>query len=340
MAESVFSNVFSFRQRENHTPLENYLTEIFAFCLADDEAFRQDFFKIIPSVQYKNHEFNVSTQKNYDDYGRPDIEINFADTSILIECKVEAVERKNQLDDYASILKTLKPTEHSKHIIYLTKYFEHKEITVTNINLHLIRWFAIYDLIDNSHSQITNQLKTFLKDQGMEKIKNFTIQDMLALKIIPETMTKMDELLEQFKSECDSQFGGFSKDSSRSTRLPYSIYINYVELSFEKSIYHLLLGFFWWWDEVEVPVIGISLEIPVKKFENSEFLKILDKELIDKYDWDFEDDHRSYYYSSFKPITDFITADDDNLPSMKTFLQSQLNVLYDIRKKYPKLFKK
>ena len=86
----------------------------------------------------------------------------------------------------------------------MTKYFEHKELTDTTIKLHLIRWFAVYELIDDTHSQITNQLKTFLKDQGMEKIKNFTIQDLLAMKTIPETMTKMDELLEQFKPELSS----------------------------------------------------------------------------------------------------------------------------------------
>ena len=82
------------------------------------------------------------------------------------------------------------------------------------------------------------------------------------------------------------------------------------------------------------------MEIPVKKFENSELVKILDKELLDKYDWEFEDDGRFYFYSSFKPLTDFITAEDDNIPSMRKFLQSQLNTLYDIRKTYPKLFKK
>lgn len=340
MTSSLFTRVFSYRQRENNSPLENFLTEIFAYCLESDNNFRLDFFSQCLDIHTKATDIKIETQEEYEGYGRPDIEINFADTAILFECKVEAIERQNQLEDYASILKKHKPAEHSKHIVFLTKYFEHKELTDTTINLHLIRWFAVYELIDDTHSQITNQLKTFLKDQGMEKIKNFTIQDLLAMKTIPETMTKMDELLEQFKPECDKQFGGFSKDSSRSTRLPNSIYINYVQLNFDKLVYHLLLGFFWWSDELEVPVIGVSLEISVKRFENSELVRILDKELLDKYDWEFEDDGRFYFYSSFKPLTDFITADEDNIPAMKKFLQSQLNILYDIRKTYPKLFKK
>lgn len=340
MAASLFTRVFTYRQRENNSPLENFLTEIFAYCLESDNKFRSDFFSHCLGIHTKSAYLKIETQGEYEGYGRPDIEINFADTSILFECKVEAIERENQLEDYASILKKHRPSEHSKHIVFLTKYFEYKELIDTTINLHLIRWFAVYELIDDNHSEVTNHLKNFLKDQGMEKIKNFTIQDLLAMKTIPETMTKMDELLEQFKPECDKHFGGFSKDSSRSTCLPNSIYINYVQLNFDKSVYHLLLGFFWWWGEVEVPVIGLSLELPVRKFENSELVKILDKELIDKYNWEFEDDGRFYFYSSFKPLTDFITADDDNIPSMRKFLQSQLNVLYETRKTYPKLFKK
>jgi hypothetical protein len=36
MAGSVFTKVFSYKQRENHSPIENYLTEILAFCLDSD----------------------------------------------------------------------------------------------------------------------------------------------------------------------------------------------------------------------------------------------------------------------------------------------------------------
>lgn len=340
MQTSLFTRVFSYRQRENNSPLENFLTEIFAYCLESDSKFRFDFFSYHLGIHKKVKEIKIQTQAEYENYGRPDIELNFDNTSILVECKIEAIERENQLEDYACILRKHKPSSYSKHIVFLTKYYEHKEITDANIKLHLIRWYDIYDLIDDTHSQVTNQLKEFLKERGMEKIKNFTIQDLLAMKTIPETMTKMDELLEQFKPEFDNQFGGFSKDSSRSTRLPSSIYINYVQLNFDKSIYHLLIGFFWWWDGYEVPSLGLSLEIPIKKFENSELVKILDKELIEGHGWEFEDDGRFYFYSSFKPLTDFITAEEDNIPSMKKFLQSQLNILYDLRKKYPKLLKK
>ena len=181
--ESIFTRVFAYRQREHHSPTENFITEIFAFCLEIDEIFCKDFLKLFINTHLSWQEMSISTQESYLGYGRPDIEINFADTSIIVECKVESSERQNQLNDYASIL-TTKKLQPNKYIIFLTKYFEHKTWTIQNVNFKLIRWYEIYLLIDDRHTEITKQFKSFLKDQEMENLKNFTIQDMLALKTI------------------------------------------------------------------------------------------------------------------------------------------------------------
>ena len=79
MSNSIFSRVFPYRQRENNSPIENFLTEIFAFCLETDVLFRKDFFKTLLTINISNYDFEISTQKAYDGYGRPDIEINFND---------------------------------------------------------------------------------------------------------------------------------------------------------------------------------------------------------------------------------------------------------------------
>src|SRR5665647_330392 len=106
---------------------------------------------------------------------------------------------------------------------------------------------------------VTLQLKAFLKEQNMEKVKNFTIQDLLAMKTISETITKMDELLEQFKPDFEKKFGGYSNQASRSTRLPNNCYINYVTLNYQKTEYWLLIGFDWDYDD-EIPYLALTLE--------------------------------------------------------------------------------
>ena len=339
MIESVFTKVFSYRQKENHNPLENFLTEVLSFCIESDLRFRQDLFTDVLKIKLENATFNISTQKQYVGYGRPDIEVTYNETAILFECKVEADERKNQLKDYTSILINQKSIFTNKHIIFLTKYFEHKEISDVGVNLHLVRWFEVYELINNQHSQVTQQLKTFLKEQNMEKVKNFTVQDLLAMKTIPATMTKMDEILEQFKPEFEKRFGGYSKDSSRSTRLASKCYINYVPLYYQKKVYYLDIGFFWWWDDIEVPFLGLALEIPKKNFQNSDLIDILDKELVRK-KWEFEEDDYSFYYYAVESITEFITQSEDNLPSIKKYIETNLTTLADLKIKYPKLLRK
>lgn len=337
MTESIFSKVFSYRQRDSHSPLENFLTEILSFCLDNDFKFRNDFFKNILAIQIDKTVFNISTQEDYKKFGRPDIEITYGNTAILIECKVEANERNNQLKDYSSILSKVKTGFENKHIIFLTKYFEQKELPEVGVKLHLIRWFEVYDLINDTHKEITQQLKSFLKEQNMENVKNFTLQDMLALKTIQETMSKMDELLEQFKPEFAKTFGGFSKDSARSTSLHYRNYINYVTLYYNKMEYYLQVGFYWWWDELEFPYVGLCILMPAKKFHDSELTTILRKELKG---WEYDNDGAWCYLTRLKPISEFIASEEDNIPAMKKFLEQNLKSLYDLKEKYPKLLHK
>jgi hypothetical protein len=339
MTESIFSRTFSYRQRENHSPLENYLTEIFAFCLETDPKFRNDFLKHFLQIESPKSNCDVITQLEYDELGRPDIEICYDDTAIIFECKVEASERFNQLLDYVSILTSHK-RQSQKHLVFLTKYFEHKELNQKGVKPHLIRWFEVHEFINDTHGQIANQLKLFLKEQDMEKAKNFTLQDMLSMKTISETITKMDELLEQIKPMVIKTFGGFSRDSSRSTRLRDSCYINYVDFKFQNLSYSLLIGFTWWWgEEIELPYVGLSIEIPSKGFDGSELQEIFDKELYKKRQWEF-DDYGLLYYSAVKPLTEFIADQDDNIPAIKKYVESNLRTLFELKQRYPKLFKK
>lgn len=331
MDESIFSRVFSYRQRENHSPLENFLTEIFSFCIETDLKFRNDFFKLFIS-NYSNQNIKISTQELYEDFGKPDIEISFEDTCIFIESKVEASERANQLTDYASIL-VKKKTHSNKIIVFITKYFESKELDFDNVQLKLVRWYDIYKLINDNNSEITKQLKLFLKEQEMENVKNFTIQDIIAMKTIPETINKMKELLNQIKPEFLKKFGSFNKEES----LDYC-YDGFSTFKYQSDFYYLAVGFLWYSDDKEIPLFGLWFNIPKKKFENSDLVEILKKELIKKNGWSLDEDEVSPYL--MKPISDFIDKDDDCIPSMKKFIDQNLKTLLEVRERHPMLLKK
>jgi hypothetical protein len=327
---SVFSRVFSYRQREHHSPLENFLTEIFAFCIETDLNFRYDFLKLVVS-NYSNQLITISTQELYEDLGKPDIEICFDDTCIFIESKIEASERPNQLDDYAAIL-VKKKKYADKNIVFLTKYFESKELSFATVRFKLIRWYDIYELINEDNSEITKQLKLFLKEKNMENVKNFSIQDILAMKTIPETINKMEELLEQLRPQFEKYFGTFSRERG----LDY-YYDGYSTFKYQSHTYYLAVGFTWWPEDNEIPLFGLWFNIK-KKFENSDLVDILQKELIKNNEWDIDEDDLSPYI--MKPISDFIDKEEDCIPAMKKFIEKHLKTLLEVKKKYPKLLQK
>jgi hypothetical protein len=87
MTDSIFSRAFPYRQRESHSPLENYLTEIFAFCLENDLLFRKRFLNDILKIKYTSKDLKIQTQSNYTGLGRPDIEILLDNCAIIIRVR-------------------------------------------------------------------------------------------------------------------------------------------------------------------------------------------------------------------------------------------------------------
>ena len=330
MESSIVSRLFRYRQlRDDIAPIENFLTEYFAFCLETDESFREDFFKEL-EIDYKTkNDFRINTQEINKEFGRPDIEIRFLDTYIIIESKVESLERINQLEDYANILFN-ETAFKKKYLIYLTKYLENKELSHNNVELRLKRWCDIYRIIKTSHKEFTQQLKLFLKEQKMETIKNFTIEDCIVIKNRSMTEAKVNEILNYFKPIFTKQFGSFSISN-------YEGYYGYSTLRVNGKDYYIGLGFFNY-DELPVPYLGVYISLPKKKFENTEILKTFKKEFRLKKNWEYNDDIIDF--GAYKQITDFNNDDDDNIPAMKKFIEVNLSIIITLKNKYPKYFKR
>lgn len=328
-SNSIFSRVFSYIEREKHSPLENFLIEILAYSLINDQMFRTNFFKLFPSLRFNNEVISVTTQKNYEGVGRPDIEIRFNSTMVFIECKVESPEGRGQLEKYIQSLH--KEKIQSKHFIYLTKYYEIKDFPKTSVITHQTRWIDIYKIIDEENTQISKEFKSFLKENNMENVKNFSLQDLNAMKSISVAISKMDEVLEQVKPEFAKVFGAFSKDSSRSSRLWDNYYANFVTLKHKGVFYNIHVGFFWDDPETEIPHVGISIGLPSKLNNSilSSKLDTLERKKWVIYEYDIYPDF--FYYTATKPLTEFIDKETDNVLAIKKFILEKLKDLLAIR---------
>lgn len=332
MIESVFSKIYSYRERENKDSKENYLIEIFGHCLLTDKKLCTSFLELL-DLELEN-EFSINTQTIYD-YGRPDLEINLleSNTCILIECKIEHFERENQLDDYKKIL--LEKNVRKRHLVYLTKYYEHRDNDIKQINFDLIKWSDIYNLIDNQNTPITQELKNYLKDENMAESKNFNYNDITSLINITGTIRKMDEVLDSIKDYYEKTIGTLSKDSARSTRMKDSWYVTFHSVGKPNFKFSIDLGFIWWWGDV---YLGARIWLPkATKYKDTEYYKqIFSKQLKD---WEFEELDNAYIFGNYKLLTQFIIEEDEQIPEMRTFLKTCIDKLNTLKNADPKIFK-
>jgi hypothetical protein len=332
MIESVFSKIYSYRERENKDSKENYLIEIFSHCLLTDKKLCADFLELL-DLELVN-DFSIKTQTIYD-YGRPDLEINLLEskTCILIECKIEHFERENQLEDYKKIL--LEKNVRNRHLVYLTKYYEHRDNDNKQINFDLLKWSDIYNLIDNQNTPITKELKNYIKDENMAESKNFNYNDITSLMSITGTIRKMDEVLDSIKDYYEKTIGTLSKDSARSTRMKDSWYVTFHSVGKPNFKFSIDLGFIWWWDDV---YLGVRIWLPrAAKYKDTEYYKqIFSKHLKD---WEFEEQDNAYTFGNYKLLTQFIIDEDEQIPEMRNFLKICIDKLNTLKNADPKIFK-
>lgn len=170
MTESIFSKIYSYREQKEKDSKENYLIEIFAYCLNTDIKLRENFLALL-GLKDEEH-IIIKTQTPYE-FGRPDIEINIPSTKtcILIECKIEHYERPNQLSDYKKILENKDVLK--RHLVYLTKYYDCRENHNKKIEFHPLKWLDIFNLIGNTNSILSQELKNFLKIEKYGRNKKF-----------------------------------------------------------------------------------------------------------------------------------------------------------------------
>lgn len=326
MAASLFDRIYSYRQRENKNSLENFFIEILAFCLQTDIVFADRFYQLIGIEKANDPQLN--TQAAYDQ-GRPDIEIQFDNTHILIECKIEHSERENQLIDYADIL--IKSPRQQKHLVYLTKYYEQKEIKYPKIFFHQLRWNQIYENIDETCQQVTRQFKQYIKENRMATANNFDFYDCTALDTISATIHKMDEVLDGIKPKFEAAIGKFSKDSSRSTKIQQRRYTNFHGFFIDNKeplIYNIEAGFFFY--EGETPFLALYIYIP-RKAKNilADKVKQHFEETLSGWTADHKDEAYGFWY--YRYLSSFISNEKSHIPEMINFIHQGIDdlVLFD-----------
>ncbi len=239
MKKSLFSNLYKYRQKEGKDASENFLTELFAYVLQNDEDFQFAFFQILLKDNKKfdldfekKYVIKVSSQNKYpipnetSKFIQPDIEIEFFDDNKLIALffienkidshlgnrKDEVNNDTNQLINYEKVL-ICKSKDEAKNIylIYLTKYFEDisskfdpskkyfKQITWNEVFQHTLSKREFQD-----KNSISSQFKLYLTELGMNNTNSFNTRDIAIFQdFFNSTYSKMIGILEYVKTQME-----------------------------------------------------------------------------------------------------------------------------------------
>jgi hypothetical protein len=339
---SIYTRLFSYRQNEKLSPTETFLTEILGYCLEHDKLFLVNFTRLI-GLDGCEESLIIKTQSSYSTIGRPDIELYSQNYRIIIECKVDASERENQLSDYSLLLSESK--KKNLRLVYLTKYLESKESTLAPNQFVQICWYDVAKIINSDNHYFTIQFKIHLKELNMANIKFFSTLDLAALKTMSATIEKMDDTLDALRPYYTQNFGSLSKKSARSTRLKDGWYINWQSFYQEKKMsFDITYGYYWFFEGDEIPCIGLRIWIPTygMHFKSNPIYKIFSKELKN---WisenPIEERDNGIVIARYSYLSDFMTSsnNEDQLKEIIDFLKNEcINPIIRIKEKHSELF--
>lgn len=326
---SIFTRTYNYRRKTGKNEKENYLTEIFSYCLQTDKVFIEAFLKKleIPFIS-EVERLNIETQVTYPQ-GRPDIVISYSNTIILVECKVESPANIDQLNRYKSILES--NTKKSKFIVFLSKY---QELEIPE-DVKKIRWYEVFNL--KCESGLTLQLKKYLKDENMSSIQSFNKDDLASISKITSLLRKMDEVLEYSKKYFQSQTGInlCYPDNRRKQLIDTSSYKDYRWITFEydKKAYQYCVNIGFTWDDENQVSMELSWWLPNVDDSNEELRKDILKDLehfLERSKSDLEDGAIIGYSLN---LNDFVGV-DNQFRELKAMLKKWINRFVIFNKKH------
>ena len=190
--DNLFSNLSKYKPSQNRTPLENFLTEAFAFVLnrVMDGEFRSHIIRCIagdrlPQLPATLSDIVISTQVRvpyHDKKKKRDVPciidmVCESETVLLyVENKVDSEVAKSQLKRYKQALQENKGSRHG-HIVFIGNNEPRTRLKKDEFINE--RWFNIYRYVDEfcrEHdiegqetvdSFIINQFKDFMEEKGM-----------------------------------------------------------------------------------------------------------------------------------------------------------------------------
>ncbi len=196
----IFSSLYKLKLNNSQNPLEDYLTEIFCYCLEEYETLRSDFlnsFQIYlhtekDELTFITTQYNLSALSGHNSASKPDMVMMYKNATIYFEHKVASKEGDEQLKRYSEHL--FNAVTQYKKLVYITRYYEEKQIE--NVDFIQIRWFQVFNFLKKyKHLTCVFQMMLFMKNHKMAMNNKFAPTDLITLGNFSNVYRLMDETL-------------------------------------------------------------------------------------------------------------------------------------------------
>ncbi len=338
----IFSTLYKLKLNNSLNPLEDYLTEIFCYCLEEYEILRSDFLETFGIYSFSNEDelYFISTQHNlpslptHKSASRPDMVLIYKNATIFFENKVASNEGFEQLERYRDHLVNTE-TEY-KTLVYIARDYEPKQIK--NINFVEIRWFQVFNFLKKyKHLNPVFQMMLFMKNQKMAMNNKFTPTDLITLGNFSNVYRLMDETLTGEVTEMFKKINGsISRQDSCFTQLRrHDRYIYTAELKNQ-----VWVGIGYWMNsqtDREYPEVGVIFEVRPTSDKRKEIIntfniiKNLNESLWKSYSLDNPTGYAGIYKT--KGLQEFL-SDNSHIESIKDYLKIMISEIEQIYKDY------
>ncbi|MGJ9386202.1 PD-(D/E)XK nuclease family protein [Salipaludibacillus sp. CF4.18] len=351
---SSFTKMYdTVRKTANHS-IEDYLTEMLAPMMECEEKLVSFMKKFVHNKFHSMQDIQVFTQRTYVKLAshamdsRPDMVITFTMEKtrhiVFIENKLGSGEGNRQLRRYADHLKEQAKSGYHVHLIYMTKYYDPKQIEGLLVNesgsgTHQLQWYQFYQWLKNFEDNLyCKQVIHYMEGLGLNKNRQFTPADIHTIQNSMKIQSMLDDCLGGKVTEAFEKLFGTKKQwTNRAVQLRdearYVLYNDQTDWKFVGC------GLWLAEEEEDYPEVSIFMEVDPRCHRREEVLAAVDAFCRDHEGWNLEgpEDLNSWFTISFdQSLLHFLSA-KDHIESIQTFMIEKLTELHQLKKNNPTL---
>jgi hypothetical protein len=355
MMKSVFSRLFRVLNSSNSHPHEDFLTEVFAELLCDQETMIDFLGNVLEiPVQEVKHS-SIQTQVTFPALShhqmdsRPDMVIRFYEGQkpyvLFIESKLVSPEGTDQLSRYADHLSVLANQGTKYYLIYLTQYSDEKDASLVlanhkNIDFRQLRWFQIFKWIKQLESKniYASKVLDYMEEIGLEDNRQFTPVDVYAIQNMNRLQRMMDECMDGVVDGVMTEhFGRALQQYNRYNQLKYLE--RYVKASEQEGrATEVTVGFYL--TDGDYPIVSVVYEFSPRRCSDVPRVVAAMQNFIATHSgwetFDLNTDAEWQGISCDRSLVDFLHQ-EDHINEIQKFFLEKLNELHEMKVKNPDL---